>query len=208
MPARRTVLLALTAVAAAAAGSGRAWADTAAAAATAFIDKLLDDLAVVLNGSELQQNRRARLASIVDSAVDAAAVARFCIGRFWPVATTEQRRDYLELFHRVLLTSVTGRLGEYKGVTYALGRTTPRDGDFVVSTIVTRPGDAPNNVDWLVSMASGSPKIVDLIAEGISLRMTQRSDYATYLARNNYDVQSLINAMRQQAKGVVFSENN
>ncbi len=29
---------------------------------------------------------------------------------------------------------------------------------------------------------SGSPKIVDVIAEGTSLRLTQRSDYASYLA--------------------------
>jgi phospholipid transport system substrate-binding protein len=39
-----------------------------------------------------------------------------------------------------------------------------------------------------------------VVAEGTSLRLTQRSDYASYLSRNNNNVQALIDAMRQQAK--------
>jgi phospholipid transport system substrate-binding protein len=54
-------------------------------------------------------------------------------------------------------------------------------------------------VDWLVSTESGSPKITDLIAEGTSLRLTQRSDYSAFLARNNNSVQALIDALKQQA---------
>ena len=64
---------------------------------------------------------------------------------------------------------------------------------------MNRPGNAPAKVDWLVSADSGSPKIIDVIAEGTSLRLTQRSDYSAYLARNNNNVQALIEALRQQA---------
>jgi phospholipid transport system substrate-binding protein len=42
-------------------------------------------------------------------------------------------------------------------------------------------------------------KIIDVIAEGTSLRLTQRSDYSSFLARNSNNVQALIDAMRQQA---------
>ena len=54
-------------------------------------------------------------------------------------------------------------------------------------------------MQWVVSQATGRPKIIDVIAEGISLRVTQRSDYAAFISRNNNDVSALINAMRQQA---------
>jgi phospholipid transport system substrate-binding protein len=37
-----------------------------------------------------------------------------------------------------------------------------------------------------------------VIAEGTSLRLTQRQDYASYLTRNNNNVDALINAMQQQ----------
>ena len=54
-------------------------------------------------------------------------------------------------------------------------------------------------MDWLVSVDGGGPKIIDVIAEGTSLRLTQRSDYSSYLAHNNNSVQALIDALRQQA---------
>jgi phospholipid transport system substrate-binding protein len=68
-----------------------------------------------------------------------------------------------------------------------------------VTTTVTRPNNAPNRVDWLVSSDSGSSLVIDVIAEGTSLRLTQRNDYTSYLSRNNNNVQSLIDALKKQA---------
>ena len=89
------------------------------------------------------------------------------------------------LFHQVLVNNITGKVGDYKGVLFQMGRSSPRGNDTSVSTIVTRPGNEPARVDWLVSNASGSPKIIDVIAEGTSLRLTQRDDYSAFLSRNN-----------------------
>lgn len=197
MVTRRTLLTALITFAALPAGTR--WARAASAdVAAAFIDKLLHDLTGVVNGSGSIEDKRAALVKVIDSTVDLTSVARFCLGRFWRTATAAQRRDYTDLFHRVLVTGITAKVGEYQGVSFTVGRSTPRDDDVVVATVVNRPGNAPNKVEWLVSMAGGSPKLIDVIAEGVSLRMTQRDDYAAYLARNNNDVQALIDAMRQQ----------
>jgi ABC-type transporter MlaC component len=40
---------------------------------------------------------------------------------------------------------------------------------------------------------------VDVIAEGVSLRLTIRSDYNAYLARHGDSIDALIEALRQQA---------
>ena len=37
-----------------------------------------------------------------------------------------------------------------------------------------------------------------MVAEGMSLRLTQRSDYTAFLTRNNNDIGSLLQALRQQ----------
>jgi phospholipid transport system substrate-binding protein len=194
MQTRRTLLATLAAIAA----TERAHAD-AAGTADAFIDKLMHELAAVINASDPLRDRQTALEKLIDSNVDVTEVARFCLGRFWRTATPPQQREYLELFHRVLVNSVTEKLGEYKGVTYSMGRGMPRDDIVSVPTIVNRPGTAPNKLEWVVSLANGGPKIIDVIAEGVSLRLTQRSDYASYLQRNNNDVQSLIEALRRQA---------
>jgi phospholipid transport system substrate-binding protein len=79
-----------------------------------------------------------------------------------------------------------------------MGRSQMRDDNAVVSSVVERPNNPPTNVDWIVSNPAGSPKIIDVVAEGTSLRLTQRQDYASYLSHNNENIDSLINAMRQQ----------
>ena len=195
MLTRRTLL---TALGTAQIVAPRARAEGADAAG-AFIDKLLRDLIAVVDGPGSIADKKAALVKIVDATVDLAGVAQFCLGRYWRAATEAQRRDYTDLFHRVLVKNVTGKVGDYHGVTFTVGRTALRDDQFDVSTVVNRPGNAPNKVDWLVSMAGGSPKIVDVIAEGVSLRLTQREDYTGFLSRNNNNVQALIDAMRQQA---------
>lgn len=167
--------------------------------AFAFIERTTRDLTDAVNGGGSLADRQKKLQVIIDRTVDVNEVARFCLGRFWRVASAEQQREYLELFHRVLMINITGKVGDYQGVTILLGRAQAREGAVVVSSIVNRPGNPPSKVDWLVSTDGGSPKIIDVIAEGTSLRLTQRSDYSAYLAHNNNSVQALIDALKQQA---------
>jgi len=165
----------------------------------AFIAQTGTDIAAVVNGPGTPGDKQKQLQVVIDRTVDVNEVARFCLGRFWRAASAEQQREYQELFHRVLMINITGKIGEYQGVTIAVGRAQPREGTIVVASIVNRPGNPPSKVDWVVSTDSGGPKIVDLIAEGTSLRLTQRSDYSAYLARNNNNIQVLIDALKQQA---------
>lgn len=169
-----------------------------AQAATSFIDRTGKELIAVVNGPGPAAQQQKALQEVIDRVVDVDAVARFCLGRYWPRATPAQQQQYLELFHGVLLKNIGGKLGEFKGVTFSLGRASERDGGVAVASVVTRPGQAPANVEWLVSSASGQPRIIDVIAEGTSLRLTQRSDYSAYLSSNNGSVDALIKAMRQQ----------
>jgi phospholipid transport system substrate-binding protein len=98
----------------------------------------------------------------------------------------------------VLVTNIASKLGEYRGVKLAVVRGRQQDDDAIVTTIVERPNNAPTTVDWVIGQPASSPKIIDVIAEGTSLRLTQRQDYASYLSHNNNDVDALIKAMLQQ----------
>jgi phospholipid transport system substrate-binding protein len=197
MTSRRMLLAVPTALAVAALPLAPARAATPEAA-TAFVDQMLRDLLAIANGPEAQAAKRAALARVIGERVNVDAVARFCLGRFWRTATPPQQAEYTRLFRSVLFRNVSERVGEYQGVTYSLGRAAQRENDIAVSSTVNRPGQAPNRVDWVVD-AEGPPLVIDVIAEGTSLRLTQRSDYASFLSRNNNSVQALIDALRQQA---------
>jgi phospholipid transport system substrate-binding protein len=166
--------------------------------ASALVKSIGDQLVSVVNGPGGERDKRARLTEIIDSGVDVDGVARFCLGRFWRTASADQQRRYMELFHQVLVNNITSKIGDYRGVRFQMGRTQRREDDAVVSTVVERPNNPPTNVDWIVSSPASDPKIIDVVAEGTSLRLTQRQDYASYLSHNNNNIDALINAMRQQ----------
>ena len=167
--------------------------------AAAFVKATGDKLVAVVNGPGSAASKRAQMTQIINSAVDVDGVGKFCLGRYWRQASPEQQKQYLSLFHEVLVTNITSKLGEYQGVTFTMGRTRQQDEEAVVSTTVVRPNNAPTAVDWVIANPTSEPKIIDVVAEGTSLRLTQRSDYASYLSRNGNNVGALIEAMRHQA---------
>ena len=166
--------------------------------ATAFVKSTGDRLVGIVNGPGSAGSKRAAMTQILSTDVDVDGIGRFCLGRFWRTATPEQQKQYLSLFHEVLVTNITAKLGEYQGVTFTMGRSKPQDEEAVVSTTVIRPNNAPTAVDWIIANPSADPKIIDVVAEGTSLRLTQRQDYASYLAHNNSNVDALIAAMKNQ----------
>ncbi len=190
---RTTLLLGAAAVATLAAGP-RVWAQDA----TGFIVNLGNQLAAIVNGGGGYDDKKRRLAPLIDQAVDVDGIAQFCLGIYWRRASPQQQAEFNRLFHAVLLNNIGGKLGQFQGVTFRPTTTSQREGDSVVGTVIQRPNQQPNNVQWVVSTASGRPKIVDVQAEGVSLRLTQRNDYGAFLSRNNGNVDALLAAMRQQ----------
>ena len=73
-----------------------------------------------------------------------------------------------------------------------------REDEIVVASVVSRPGNAPNKIDWIVT-ATGAPRLLDVVAEGTSLRLTQRADYAAFLSSHGNSIQALIDALKAQA---------
>jgi len=175
-----------------------ACAQPASASASAFVKSVGDRLVAVINEPGVIQEKQPRMAQIIEAAVDVDGVAKFCLGRFWRNATPEQQKQYTALFHSVLVNNITGRLGEYQGVMFSVQQAQLREETTIVATLVERPANPPSKVEWVISDESGSPKVVDVIAEGTSLRLTQRSDYAAFLSHNGNNIQALIDAMRQQ----------
>ncbi len=170
------------------------------ARATGFIQATGNELAATINaqGAPLAQ-RRERVAAILRRAVDVEGVGRFILGRWWRTATSDQQAEYLRLFEEVLIRNLSARFGEYQGVRFALGRSQARtEDDVLVSTVIERPGGPPFSLDWRVAEVGGQPRVVDVIAEGTSLRLTTRSEYSSVITRGGSDVGALLAAMRQQ----------
>jgi len=192
---RRGLLL----LAAAIAAPAPATAAIDPARAAEFIRTTGERLVGIINSRAPLDRRRAQVAEVLRAAVDIEGVGRFILGRWYNVATEAERREYLRLFEEIIIRNLSSRFGELEGVRFHIGRTQTRaEDDVLVSTEVVQPGNPPFALDWLVAQVGNQPKIVDVIAEGASLRLTTRSEYSSVISRNGGRVGPLLDAMRQQ----------
>ena len=166
--------------------------------ATAFVVRLGDALVSIIDGPGSYEEKKTRLEPLIEQSVAVDSIARFCLGRYWNQAGPQQHAEYTRLFHQVLMNNIFGKIGEFQGVTFTPTTTQQRGEEALVGTLIKRPNQQANNVQWVVAPVGGQMKIVDVIAEGTSLRLTQRADYASYLQRNGGNVGALITAMRGQ----------
>ena len=120
MPSRRLLLTASAAWLALGAGAPNRSAYSRAAA---FVKATGDQLVAVANGSDAAQEKRQRLADILNKTVDVDGVARFCLGRFWRQATPAQQQRYMKLFHGALAIRISLKLRDYQGVSFTMRRT-------------------------------------------------------------------------------------
>lgn len=170
------------------------------ARATAFIQATGQELVAAINsGVGTAADRRALVSAILRRAVDVEGLGRFILGRWWRTASADQQAEYLRLFEEVLIRNLSSRFGEFQGVRFSLGRSQARtEDDVLVNTVVERPNSPAFALDWRVAEVGGQPRVVDVIAEGTSLRLTTRSEYSSVITRGGNTVAALITAMRQQ----------
>ena len=170
------------------------------ARATTFVNKAGQDLVNAINDQRLNQTqRRDRVAGILRSAIDIEGTGRFILGRYVRQASPAELQEYLKLFDEIIIRNLSARFGEYRGVKFSLGRSQQRtEEDALVSTLVERPNTPAFTLDWRVAEINGQPKVVDVIAEGTSLRLTTRSEYAAVIQRNGGRIAALLDAMRGQ----------
>ncbi len=188
---RRFVSLAATATVVLAVSAGaRAQSDPAA-----LVQRIGTELVQIVNAPGTPQSKTGQLQPVIDGNIAVDQIARFCLGHYWRAATPAQQTQYMQLFHSVLLNSIVSHLGSYHGVQFTMGGTRPGTEGTLVETVINRPGEAPATVEWVVS----GDKVIDVVAEGASLRSTEQADYTSYLARHGGDVAALIAAMQRQA---------
>jgi len=188
--------------------AGPALAQADIGRASNFIQTTGQELVAAVNDKTRDVSaRRQRVSAVLRRAVDVDGVGRFILGRWWRQASPQEQQDYLKLFEETLIRNLSARFGEYQGVRFSLGRTQQRtEDDVLVNTVIERPNTAPFSLDWRVAEIGGQPKIVDVIAEGTSLRLTQRSEYSSVIQRNNGSVAALLTAMRGQIQQLAQRE--
>lgn len=171
----------------------------AAADPAALIGNLGSRALEVLGKDATQAQRVARFRELLRQDFDVPGIARFVLGRYWNTATDEQRAEYVRLFGEYIALAYANRLAEYTGETFKVTGSRPEAGGAIVTSQILRPSGAPPvKVDWRLSGQNGNYKITDVSVEGISMAVTQRSEFASVIQHHGGQVQGLIAMLREK----------
>jgi phospholipid transport system substrate-binding protein len=194
MTRRSALTAALIVIAVALAPSALAAADPAA-----VINHLGNRALEILGKNATPAQRAARFQELFREDFDVPGIARFVLGRYWKTATPEQQQEFVRLFEDYIALVYSAQLAAYSGETLKVTGSRPGpEGAIVASEIVRPTGGPPVKVEWHLTDRGGIYKINDVAVDGISMAVTQRSEFAAVIQRSGGQVQGLITQLREK----------
>jgi len=124
-------------------------------------------------------------------------ISRFVLGPYWRVASGAQRRQFRSLFEDYLVHYYGQRFAQYGGESLKVNGSRTDPAGVMVTSQIIRPQGPPIEVDWQLAVSDGRYKISDVSIDGVSMALTQRSEFAAIVQRNGGQVASLLATMRE-----------
>jgi phospholipid transport system substrate-binding protein len=178
-------------------GAGAMAPATAALDPGAFINNLGNEALAALSPAASPQQRVLAFRALFRRDFDVPQIARFVLGPYWRIATPGQQREFVRLFTNYIALAYSTRLSQYSGERLVVTGWRPIPGGAIVTSEVERPGGGqPVSIDWRLTRYDDAYKINDVLVDGVSMAITQRSEFASVIQRNGGSVQGLLAMLR------------
>ena len=153
------------------------------------------------DNSITQNEKEKRFGKLFDENFDVPSISRFVLGKYWKSATTNQKKVFFVTFRNYMVKTYSSRFNEYSGEKLSLlnYENEPNPKLFVVHTALNRQNDPPIKVDWRVGLKKDRYVILDIIIEGISLAVTQRSEFISVIDHNDGNLDNLIKLLKEKS---------
>tara|TARA_B100000949_G_C14167551_1_gene401875 strand:+ start:266 stop:883 length:618 start_codon:yes stop_codon:yes gene_type:complete len=148
-----------------------------------------------------QSEKENQFGELFDKNFDVPSISRFVLGKYWKQASLDQKKNFIKSFRNYIVKTYSSRFNEYSGEKLTLlnfeNESNPKI--FIVHTGLERD-DAPMIlVDWRIGKKKDSYVILDIIIEGISLAVTQRSEFVSVIDQNEGNIDQLINLLKEKS---------
>jgi len=172
--------------------------EAAAQDARGFVSTLGQQAIQVLGPNVPASQRLARFRVLFHDDFDVPGIGRFVLGRYWRTATPQEQQDFLGLFQEYIVRAYSARLGEYGGEPFRVTGVHSSGDETVVTSEIVRQNANPVQLDWYLAAPGGRFRITDVYVSGISMKVTQRDEFASVIQRSGGQVQGLIAQLRQK----------
>jgi phospholipid transport system substrate-binding protein len=146
--------------------------------------------------------REAGIRQVLQQYFDLAAMGRAALGTHWTQASDAQRQRYLKAVAEAEAHSYSERFGQYGGQLLMIDKVTPRpNGGTQVDSRLSqqKKEDPPVKIQWEVRDTGQGLRIVDVKVEGVSMVMTRRTDFNSYIQNHGGQIDALITELEARA---------
>lgn len=175
--------------------------------AKAFMNDMGTKVIILLTDRSISDQERANeFRTILEKNFNVKAIGKFVLGRYWKQATAEEKKVFLKLFQETTVASYATRFKEYTSEKFEiLNCQCEADDGVIVSSRIVRPGGQGIPICWKIFDKNGEMRIYDVILEGISMGITQRSEYASVIQNGGGKVEALNVALENKLEHSSFS---
>ena len=121
--------------------------------------------------------------------VDFEEATRLAVGRGWPQATPEQKKQLVQEFRNMLVRTYTKAFTVYRDQTVEVKpfKMAADATEATVKTTINKPGAPPVPVDYEMEKTAEGWKAYDVAIEGVSMVNSYRGTFATQIEQNGID---------------------
>ncbi len=167
--------------------------------AAALIEKAASEV-IALIKTRTGRDREAGIRTILLTYFDLPYMAQAALGTHWAGTAAAQRERFVKAVVSAEARAYSERFGQYGGQTLTVGRVTPRsNGITVVDSKLSQTSGQPIVIQWEVRDAGQGPRVTDVKIEGVSMVMTRRSDFNSYIQGHGGKVEPLIEELEKRA---------
>ncbi|WP_207768697.1 MlaC/ttg2D family ABC transporter substrate-binding protein [Pelagivirga sediminicola] len=165
--------------------------------ARTLVDSLVAEInRVIASGASLNA-MIGQFEAIFRRYADVDLIARSTLGADANRASAAQMRAYTEAFRGYIARKYGKRFKEFVGGQIEVQNVRAVKSWYEVQSRVNLRGEAPFDVRFLVSDRSGRDLFFDMVIEGISLRLSERTEIGSMLDRRQGNIDALIADLRR-----------
>lgn len=158
--------------------------------AKSFIQDTSSQVISVLESSSSSSEKEAKLTSLFVNVMDIDWIGKFSLGKYWTKLSDEEKINYLKVYRKYLISSYVPLFKKYNKQKLIIKSIKPLVNDqYTLITQIKNENDGQSyNVEYRLKYSNDRFKVRDIIAEGVSLLSTQRSEFASIMGQGDINI--------------------
>ena len=154
-----------------------------------FAKKFGSEIIAISNSKKISKSQKSdKIVAKIDESTDSEWISRFVLGKNYRALTDPQKSEFKRLYRQFMIKTYGPKLSNYGGEKFEVKKTQKEHFFYLVDCELHAEEGKPNVLISLrIKERKGKLKIIDFIAQGISLIETQRSEFDSAISQNGIE---------------------